>query len=763
MRYNTSMLKRAAFLSWSLKFMFKRASLCFIIFILTFSVSHLGIGLQVLAEAPSDQLPCSMAEACFRSIIHAEITEAEHPASLLERFHQVQEQFPKTIWARRAGIRVGLIHLRDDPAIALPFFQAGLRDFPILEDYLRLWMGKALLETGDARQAAREFQVVREMKTSSILTNVAMMENGHAWFQVGDCQRAVPLLTEVLQKDRSSPSVPKAWFEIVQCGVKEKNWTVAQEALQSLWVHHPEFFHADVENFLSSLPDGSFKWTPSSRDYFQRAKNFAQDAKFQNAVDDLHHVLESETNDLNLSTVRYTLAQTYVRLKQYKEAAELFRQAMQERTSFSGKATVWLARTYLRQNEGQALLALGMMRVSPWFSKHQKAEVLWMGGLWLEDQQQYEQALEAYQQAEALAKSSGVGLNALWQMGWLYYQLGSYREAIQSFQKIIDRSGNEMRQQQASFWTARALTYLGELEAAETLYRQMANDSPLTYYGQRARLQAKVPMLDRKVEDHVSENSLSFFDHKATFQRNVHYRRAMELHVLGLQEESTRELLQVKHSHFTNDQVVMELSLLLAKVGAYHEAIRMAIPLLRNGQNREHISKNSVLWPLVYPSGYLPIIRKYATAHIDPYLIAGLIREESLYDPRALSGVGAMGLMQLMPETADKMARHLGIATAIRKELFLPNLNIRLGTAYLGELLKQFEGKIIYSVAAYNAGPQAVNRWIRQFGDRDAEEFIELIPYRETRRYVKRVLTSYHVYKSLMPTSCSMISIDTVC
>ena len=189
----------------------------------------------------------------------------------------------------------------------------------------------------------------------------------------------------------------------------------------------------------------------------------------------------------------------------------------------------------------------------------------------------------------------------------------------------------------------------------------------------------------------------------------------------------------------------------------------MATPLLRKRQTRGPLAMNSFLWPLAYPTGYLPTIRKYATLPIDPYLVAGLIREESLYDPRALSRVGAMGLMQLMPKTAEKVARRLGLSSASREELFRSNLNIRLGTAYLSELLEQFGGKIIYAVAAYNAGPHAVNRWISQFGDRDAEEFVEFIPYRETRRYVKRVLTSYRVYKSVIPTSCSMISIDTSC
>ena len=116
--------------------------------------------------------------------------------------------------------------------------------------------------------------------------------------------------------------------------------------------------------FLSSLPDTDFTWVPSPPDYYQRAKTFAQHAQFQDAVKDLQHVLKSGATNPPLPAVRYTLAQTYVRLKQYTEAAEMFRRGMREQTSFSGKSAVWLGKAYLRQNEGQALLALGATELS---------------------------------------------------------------------------------------------------------------------------------------------------------------------------------------------------------------------------------------------------------------------------------------------------------------------------------------------------------------------------------------------------------------
>jgi soluble lytic murein transglycosylase len=130
-------------------------------------------------------------------------------------------------------------------------------------------------------------------------------------------------------------------------------------------------------------------------------------------------------------------------------------------------------------------------------------------------------------------------------------------------------------------------------------------------------------------------------------------------------------------------------------------------------------------------------------------LVAAVIREESAYDPRAVSSVGAIGLMQLMPDTGRWVARRIGLDLPGKDALYNPETNIRLGASYLSFLLEQFEGNFVYAIAAYNAGSGAVDRWITSFGSRDQDEFIESIPYRETRNFVKRVLRSLGEYRRI--------------
>jgi len=147
---------------------------------------------------------------------------------------------------------------------------------------------------------------------------------------------------------------------------------------------------------------------------------------------------------------------------------------------------------------------------------------------------------------------------------------------------------------------------------------------------------------------------------------------------------------------------------------------------------------------------YRTLLEKTAAdEQVDPFLVAAVIREESKFNPRAYSRAGAMGLMQLMPGTARRIGPLAQVKLGDEGDLFLPEKNIPIGTHYLSRLLRGFDGNIVFSIAAYNAGETAVARWVRRAGGRPLDEFVEEIPYPETRNYTKKVLASYMEYQRL--------------
>jgi soluble lytic murein transglycosylase len=151
-----------------------------------------------------------------------------------------------------------------------------------------------------------------------------------------------------------------------------------------------------------------------------------------------------------------------------------------------------------------------------------------------------------------------------------------------------------------------------------------------------------------------------------------------------------------------------------------------------------------------YPLAYWDTVQKTAEERgIDPYLVLALIRQESLFDPKALSSAFAYGLMQLLPSTATRTASQLGLPSPQPEKLFEPDLNLNLGIYHLKELLQLYPGDPVKAIAAYNAGQNAVARWERQIVTDDPEEFVERIPYGETRLYVKLVLRNHLNYRRI--------------
>jgi peptidoglycan lytic transglycosylase len=156
------------------------------------------------------------------------------------------------------------------------------------------------------------------------------------------------------------------------------------------------------------------------------------------------------------------------------------------------------------------------------------------------------------------------------------------------------------------------------------------------------------------------------------------------------------------------------------------------------------------LWELLFPLPYRADLERYARARkIDPFLLAGLIRQESEFDPRALSRANAYGLTQVRPGTGRQFARKAGIRRFTNNSLFQPAINLNIGASVLRSMLDQHGGKVEETLAAYNAGPNRAADWIAWNTYREPAEFVESIPFTETRDYVQAVLRNADLYRRL--------------
>jgi soluble lytic murein transglycosylase len=209
------------------------------------------------------------------------------------------------------------------------------------------------------------------------------------------------------------------------------------------------------------------------------------------------------------------------------------------------------------------------------------------------------------------------------------------------------------------------------------------------------------------------------------------------------------ELFEIE-SRTSNRQYLRRLMEAYTQVGAFHRAAYISEIFFGGERRSGGLTKAKDLWQWNFPQAFREDVTASANrAGVSPELVWSIMRAESTYFPEATSPVGARGLMQIMPYTAEQIAKLLGDGSYNRNNLSEPALNIRYGASYLARLQKKFKDQIPLVAAAYNAGPHRVFAWLNNFGNLDTDEFIEHIPFVETRNYVKKVLRHYIVYRTL--------------
>lgn len=712
---------------------------------------------------PQDQT-CDQPEDCYRAAfakLPVAADTASQDAARLQRLAEVRERFPDSIWAKRASLAAGLLVLDRDPAGALSQFTALQRDLPAIEDYIRLWMGEALLKSGEAREAALQFERVGEAVPDSLLGPRVAYRAGEAWYRAGQCAKAAELLARAVLLGPQEPAAPGAWLNLAECHLKEGRTADSQAALRQLWIRYPQTQEAKEAARRLAQASGA-AWHPTADDLYNRSLSFLALALHEEAVADLQKFLAGAPQDARRGEARLKLGTSLVRLKRYDQAKHWFKTLADEGLPESDEATVWLARVYLRLNDGPRLLALASAPLRQGLALDRKAAIYLVVGSWQDDQGRSDEALATYRKVVQLGDASGQRGEALWRIGWIQYRAGRYGQAVDTLRELLKSKDDPLAAPKALYWTARSLERNRDVAAADA-YLQLCRSYPYTYYCQLAQLRADPAMAAPAVAEGVPADGRTGDDRRDSVLRDIHYQRAVELKLLGLDQEAAKEWASLPERYARDRAALAELSSLLNQAGAAHQALRLARVYFRDGIERGGEPVPLPLWSVAYPTLYLPTIRLHAGATVDPYLVAAIIREESQYDPRALSRVGAVGLMQVMPVTAQQVAKKQGFPEVDRDGLFDQETNIRVGARYVEQLLQQFDGNLIQTVAAYNAGPQAVSGWIAKFNGREPDEWVESIPYQETRQYVKRVLRSYREYHRLGGSVCSVRFLDKAC
>lgn len=323
--------------------------------------------------------------------------------------------------------------------------------------------------------------------------------------------------------------------------------------------------------------------------------------------------------------------------------------------------------------------------------------------------------------------------------GALAYLAGAHDSAAALFRER-GRSGlPASARQRGLYWTALAVRASGRGQEGRELLRAVLNLDRYSYYGARAAELLGRPLLPSK----LAPGPWTPGDLDEELANAVLRLRVAK--ALGFDRAVEREAGRMGDHFRRHEFGRYALAEALIDGGFPLRGIRVGLKI------RDEVDGvNLRLLRILYPFPRRDAVHAAARQHgLSPYLLAGLIRQESLFEVEIESYAGAVGLMQIMPGTGRHLARERGLGWFRAEDLRRPAVNLRLGTAYLDELIGRFDGRLTFALAAYNAGPHRVERWRRRPYARNPDVFLEHIPFAQTRHYVKAVRAGARVYAAL--------------
>jgi soluble lytic murein transglycosylase len=388
----------------------------------------------------------------------------------------------------------------------------------------------------------------------------------------------------------------------------------------------------------------------------------------------------------------------------------------------------------------------GIFPRSPWL-----AEALYSSGNMYLLRKDYATAAEYY---SVLATHFPDGKNssaAHWRAGWLKYRMGQYADAARLFDEQIRLYPGAKETVSAIYWRGRLYETLDRNPAhAAANYRTLARVYQHYFYAQMARRRlaalGSAPAIPEPQLDRLQAPAMPHLEESFPTD-SPHLAKARLLANAGLNDYIPMEIAADPNSSSWSGLAEAQL---YASYGEWFRAMRALKRALPSAASASVKSIPLAYWRILFPEPWWDTIKaESAKNNLDPYLVASLIRQESEFNPSAVSRANAYGLMQLLPSVGRSMAREEGLGHFETFQLLDPATNIRLGTRYLRKTLEKFGGVTEYGLAAYNAGDERVQDWEASGPYQGIDEFVESIPFTETREYVEAILRNEETYKAI--------------
>ena len=641
-------------------------------------------------------------------------------------------------------------------------------------------------------EAAEHYQ--KAISPTYNLADYATYRLAKSYLQIEDYPNALTWYERLIDKHPRSFYLTSVKYDIAKMYLKQGDYTKALDYLSDLIVGKQRSYVREATYEKAKTYEELQKWKEAQLTYQQLIDAKTSDQIARDALEQIQRLVKTHSNLKIIRSQRMNQGLVLYHYRKLKDArAEFSKVASGYKDTLTGRATYYIGRSYYRERKYDLAIKEYNNIVSLYPTSGYLTRALYQTTLcyrrkgqpdmaqkrlkafvksyswsaladnasydlgWVqENQKQYDEAIVSYGRLTRRYRRSDLVPQAYWRIGWIQFKNKRYAESIETFASLMKQFPKSGYTTAAHFWMAKNYERQNQWKEAEKIYREITAAN-YWYYGNRARAYLK-KQLEQKGSNVLPENlvqSRAKAIPDSSTWKNIGSKktpRVEKLMRLKLYEDAAIELKgairldrsNLKDSYYNliicyQRRKEFQKAHLYAEKLATFESLRdenQAIPL--------------ELYQLLYPVYYTDIIKKNSKKYeIDPLFVASMIREESRYNTEGVSWVGALGLMQIMPSTGRDLARRIKLRRFHTNMLFDPEINIQMGTWYMKNLMDKFENNHALVAGAYNGGPGRMQRWLRERDISDLDEFIEDISITETRRHIKKVIDSYHIYREL--------------
>ncbi len=627
----------------------------------------------------------------------------------------------------------------------------------INRDYADYVIGQSAFLTGDYRQARTRFERLQRDR-SSRFADVSAWRLADCDWQLGNREAARKSYERLLARGRKrrwksrDGDLAVAQFRIAAAHQAASRTPQALAGYRKVLEDYPAHPLATrAADAARALRGGDEPLSPAQR--IARAERLTDAHLWREAISELDRIGDDIPTDVARRR-DYQMGRTLFKMRrQYELAGRLLLSVYEHMGADKTWALFHGARGLSRAHLDEEAIGWYTKLVKDYPRSDWAPEAQYLSG-WLHfNLGNYRKAIGPLQAARDRYPRSKWAAWALWYQSLSHYLLGEYEKALPLFERLAKKAG-KLEGGKGRYWAARTKHRLGRKDEAIAEYRDLVGRYPFSWYAQlsRSRLQELGIDIGPFGDDPRDPGGAPDLDAKPDpkLARDPLIQRVDELLAADLDVEAGEELRRGEKSFVKRHGRAKGLAMVLDR---YRRATNFNRPWMiavvyggSRALDAPPTGRAKLWWQHAYPLAYRALVEKHrGLGNNPPYYLYSIMRKESGFDPHTVSYADALGLLQMIPPTTRRVAPQVGM-TYTDDLLFDPENNIKAGSWYIGRLFAKFKGQVPIAAASYNAGPGPVMRWLDANGDREIDEYVELISFSQARGYGKKVTETYARY-----------------